>query len=102
MPRARDTVVSYFTLVVAMGGTAYAAAGGAFILGHNNSAGATTSLTNTRSGPALKLGTHSGATPPLAGLERHQDRAPQRRHGRRFARDQLRNLASAHGCHSRG
>jgi hypothetical protein len=60
------TVVAYLALFVALGGSAYAATGGNFILGHTNSAGQTTSLTNTGSGAALKLTTNNGTTPPLA------------------------------------
>jgi len=45
----------------------FAATGGSFILGHVNKAGQPSSLTNTGSGPALKLNTsHPGTTPPLA------------------------------------
>jgi hypothetical protein len=61
-----STVVSYCALFVALGGTAYAATGGNFVLGHSNQAGQTSSLTNTGSGPALRLATHRGTTPPLA------------------------------------
>jgi len=45
----------------------FAATGGSFILGHVNKAGQPSSLTNTGSGPALKLNTsHPGTTPALA------------------------------------
>jgi hypothetical protein len=45
----------------------FATTGGSFILGHANSAGQPTSLTNNGSGPALKLNTsHPGTTPALA------------------------------------
>lgn len=60
------TVVAYLALFVALGGSAYAATGGNFILGHANSAGQTTSLKNTGSGAALKLTTNKRTTPPLA------------------------------------
>jgi hypothetical protein len=49
------TVVSYLALFVALGGTAYAATGGNFVLGHANHANTTTSLKNSGSGPALTL-----------------------------------------------
>lgn len=65
MPK-HATVVAYVALFAALGGTAYAATGGNFILGHSNKANQTTSLKNTGSGPALKLTTGSGATAPLA------------------------------------
>jgi hypothetical protein len=60
------TVVAYLALFVALGGSAYAAIGGDFILGHANSAGQPTSLKNTGAGAALKLTTNNGTTPPLA------------------------------------
>jgi hypothetical protein len=60
------TVVSYLALFVALGGTAYAATGGNFILGHANKANQASSLTNTGAGPALTLATKKGSTPPLA------------------------------------
>jgi len=45
----------------------FSATGGSFILGHANKAGQPSSLTNTGTGPALKLNTsHPGTTPPLA------------------------------------
>jgi hypothetical protein len=59
------TVVAYAALVLAMSGTAYAATGGAFILGGANSAGATSTLTTTAAGPALSLRAPSGK-PALA------------------------------------
>jgi hypothetical protein len=44
----------------------FAATGGSFLLGKSNSAGQTTSLKNTGSGPVLKLSTtHPGTRPPL-------------------------------------
>jgi len=60
------TLVAYLALFVALGGSAYAATGGNFILGHANYAGRSTSLKNTGSGAALKLTTNNGSTPPLA------------------------------------
>lgn len=60
------TVVAYLALFTALGGTAYAATGGNFVLGHANQAGKTSSLTNTGSGPALRLATRNGTTPALA------------------------------------
>jgi hypothetical protein len=60
------TIVAYAALFFAMTGTAYAATGGNLILGNANSANKTTSLTNTGSGPALRLATKNGSTPPLA------------------------------------
>lgn len=47
-------------------GTAVAATGGNFILGHANTAGQSTSLTNRGSGPALSLQVARGSTPPLS------------------------------------
>ncbi|HUR77858.1 MAG TPA: hypothetical protein VMZ22_07915 [Acidimicrobiales bacterium] len=52
--------ISILALIVAMTGTAAAATGGTFILGKANSAGATTALTNTGSGPALSLTAKAG------------------------------------------
>ncbi|MDQ1699047.1 MAG: hypothetical protein QOG34_910 [Frankiaceae bacterium] len=57
---SHGTVVAYLALVLAMSGTAYAATGGAFILGHANTAGATSTLTTTAPGPALSLHAPSG------------------------------------------
>jgi hypothetical protein len=54
------TLVAYLALFVAMGGSAYAATGGNFILGHSNSADQPTGLKNTGAGAALKLGNVSG------------------------------------------
>jgi hypothetical protein len=59
-----STVVAYVALLFAMGGTAVAATGGNFILGHQNSAGTSTALKNNGFGPALKLANgHGGAAP---------------------------------------
>ena len=60
------TVVAYLALFVAMSGTAYAVTGGNFVLGHDNRADRTTSLTNSGSGAALRLATRRTSTPPLA------------------------------------
>jgi hypothetical protein len=60
------TVVAYLALFVAMSGTAYAVTGGNFVLGHDNRADRTTSLTNPGSGAALRLATRRTSTPPLA------------------------------------
>jgi hypothetical protein len=65
MPK-HATVVAYLALFVALGGTAYAATGGNFVLGHANHASRTTSLKNSGSGPALKLSTAKKTTAPLA------------------------------------
>jgi hypothetical protein len=65
MPK-HATVVAYLALFVALGGSAYAATGGNFVLGHSNAANQATALKNTGSGPALKLTTGDGATAPLA------------------------------------
>ncbi len=48
-------VISCLALFVALGGTAYAATGGSFILGHANSESHPATLTNTGLGPALTL-----------------------------------------------
>jgi hypothetical protein len=67
-----STVVAYLALFFAMTGTAIAATGGSFILGHSNSAGRSTTLTNTGSGPALKLANrHPGAPPFTVNGNRH-------------------------------
>jgi hypothetical protein len=60
------TVIAYLALFIALGGTAYAATGGTFLLGRSNQANATSSLKNTGSGAALKLTTGKATTPPLA------------------------------------
>lgn len=64
MPK-HATVVAYLALFTTLGGTAYAATGGNFVLGHSNHASTTTSLKNSGSGPALKLGSGK-TTAPLA------------------------------------
>jgi hypothetical protein len=60
------TVVAYSALFVAMGGTAYAATGGTFVLGHANTAGHATTLKNTGAGAALSLQTAKTTTAALA------------------------------------
>src|SRR5258708_22745046 len=60
------TIIAYLALFFAMSGGAYAATGGTLILGHTNTADKVTTLKNTGSGSALRLGTHSGSTPPPA------------------------------------
>ncbi len=60
------TIVAYLALVVAVGGvggTAYAATGGTFLLGKSNTANATTTLARTTKGPALTLKVPTGAAP---------------------------------------
>jgi hypothetical protein len=53
-------------LVITADYATMAATGGSFILGHANSANRTTALTNTGTGPVLKLSTtHPGTRPPL-------------------------------------
>src|SRR5262249_17491996 len=59
-------VVAYVALFVAATGTAAAATGGTFVLGKSNSAGQTTALRNTGSGPALRLQAPSKHTAPLS------------------------------------
>jgi hypothetical protein len=58
--------VAYIALFFALGGTAAAATGGTFLLGKANSAGTTSTLSNTGSGVALSLNTKSGVAAPLA------------------------------------
>ena len=53
-------------LVVGVGGIAYGATGGSFLLGKSNKAGGSTSLTNTGSGVALKLFTKSSLSAPFS------------------------------------
>jgi hypothetical protein len=60
------SIVAYLALFVAATGTATAATGGSFLLGKSNSANHVTALSNTGSGPALQLKTHSSHTPPLS------------------------------------
>jgi hypothetical protein len=59
-------VIAYLALFVAATGTATAATGGSFLLGKSNSASHTTVLTNTGTGTALKIKTHSIHTAPLS------------------------------------
>jgi hypothetical protein len=65
MPRPRHgTVIAYAALFFALGGTAIAATGGSFVLGHANKASQPTSLKNTGYGPALQLANgHAGDAP---------------------------------------
>jgi hypothetical protein len=66
-PSLRSVLTTVAAAAVLVGGadlTAYAATGNAFILGHSNSAGGTTSLKNTGRGPALSLNNIKSA-PPL-------------------------------------
>jgi hypothetical protein len=64
VPRpAHATVVAYLALIVAMSGTAAAATGSAFVLGRDNTAGRTSSLTS-RAGAPLELVGPAGK-PPL-------------------------------------
>ena len=60
------SIVAYLALFVAATGTATAATGGSFLLGKSNSANHVTALSNSGSGPALQLKTHSSHTPPLS------------------------------------
>ncbi len=60
------SIIAYLALFVAATGTATAATGGSFLLGKSNSANHATALSNTGSGPALQLKTHSSTTPPLS------------------------------------
>ncbi|MBV9487878.1 MAG: hypothetical protein JO246_17725 [Frankiaceae bacterium] len=60
------TVVAYLALFVALSGSAWAATGNGLVLGHNNRTTGTTSLTNTHSGPALRLATRKLRAPALA------------------------------------
>lgn len=64
VPRpAHATVVAYLALFVAMSGTAAAATGGAFVLGRDNTAGSTSTLTS-KAGAPLRLVAPAGK-PPL-------------------------------------
>jgi hypothetical protein len=70
-------VVSLIALFVALGGTAYAATGGNFILGQSNSAGTPTSLSAPISGKALQLtNTSTGAGATALGLNVASGHAP--------------------------
>jgi hypothetical protein len=60
------TVVAYVALFMATSGTAVAATGGAFILGRDNTAGRTTSLTSKLGAP-LRLVAPEGKPPLLIG-----------------------------------
>ncbi len=63
------TVVAYLALFVAMSGTAVAATGNVFILGHDNRAGHASVLAN-RSGTPLELGAKSGKAPLRVNTEK--------------------------------
>jgi len=56
-------VTSTLALFLALGGTAYAANGGTFVLGRANSASATTTLSNSGDSPVLALNAKSGRSP---------------------------------------
>ena len=56
-------VAATLALFLALGGTAYAATGGNFILGKSNSASSTTTLSSTNDGPTLALYPKSGRAP---------------------------------------
>jgi hypothetical protein len=58
----RSNLVGYVALFVALGGTAYAANGGNFILGQSNSASSTTGLSAGVIGPALRVTNTSTGT----------------------------------------
>jgi hypothetical protein len=59
-------VISLAALFVALGGTAWAATGGNFILGKANTANAKTTLTGTNAGPALALSNTTTGTAATA------------------------------------
>ena len=61
---SHGTVVAYLALIIAMSGTAVAATGGPFLLGRDNTAGKTTSLTS-KSGAPLRLVAPDGGPPIL-------------------------------------
>jgi hypothetical protein len=56
-------IAATLALFLALGGTAYAANGGSFLLGRNNAASLTTTLTNSGASPALTLRPASGLPP---------------------------------------
>jgi hypothetical protein len=62
IPR-HGTIVAYTALVLAMGGTAAAATGATLLLGHGNTARATSGLTNSGKSPALSLKTSAKYAP---------------------------------------
>jgi len=65
IPR-HSTVVAYAALVMATGGTAAAATGAPFLLGHANTEKATSGLANSGKGVALSLKTSSSKYAPLS------------------------------------
>ena len=70
-------MVGYIALFVALGGTTYAATGGNFILGHANSANATTSLSAPIAGKGLQLtNTSTGTGATALGLSVASGHAP--------------------------
>ena len=71
------TVIAYLALFIALGGSAYAATGGNFILGHANSANATTSLSAPIAGKGLQLtNTSTGTGATALGLSVASGHAP--------------------------
>jgi hypothetical protein len=58
-------IAATVALFIVLGGTAYAANGGTFLLGRSNAASLTTTLTNSGASPALTLRPRSGF-PPIA------------------------------------
>jgi hypothetical protein len=56
-------IAATLALFLALGGTAYAANGGSFLLGRSNAASLTTTLTNTGAAPALTLRPRTGFAP---------------------------------------
>jgi hypothetical protein len=67
LPRPKHaTVIAYAALFIAMGGTAVAATGGSFILGHSNTAGSTSILKNNGTGPALSLKNGQAGFAPIS------------------------------------
>lgn len=62
-------IAATLALFIALGGTAYAANGGTFLLGRSNAASLTTTLTNSGASPALTLRPRSGL-PPIASSSR--------------------------------
>ena len=59
---AHATVIAYLALFFALGGTAYAATGGTFLLGRSNAATSPTTLTNS-AGTPLALNAKAGYAP---------------------------------------
>lgn len=62
-----STVVAYVALFLSLSGTAYAATGGTFVLGHTNKAGTVSTLQRTTTnGAALRVLTRQSSNPPFA------------------------------------